>query len=124
MGRGIDWFKDYRIEKLSVVADCPYHTDFRLQLLDTDGTSHSYGNVSIVWDLFEKITGKIFPTLPYEECIDSEDYKLDLIEPSEMVKLCDMVLSDNRVDEVHMRDRFEWFKKLSEQGYYIAYDCE
>ena len=80
--------------------------------------------MSIVWDLFEKITGKIFPTLPYEECINSKDYKLDLIEPSEMVKLCDMVLSDNRVDEVHMRDRFEWFKKLSKQGYYIAYDYE
>jgi len=55
--------------------------------------------------------------------IDSEDYKIPgLIEPKEMSLICDKILSDTEVDEVDMRDRIEWFKQLSDEGYYLTYN--
>jgi hypothetical protein len=35
-----------------------------------------------------------------------------------------MILNGTEVDDIDMRSRFEWFKKLSDDGYYIAYDYD
>ena len=71
--------------------------------------------------LIEKYSGKRIPSIS-GEYINSADYELDLIEPNEMVEICNKILSGTEVDEVCMRDRIERFKELSEEGYYLAYD--
>lgn len=117
MSIGFNWFKSYEIEDYSQ----PYCDDFRLTYIGGDSTSHSGGNIGKVQDLLEKYTGKRIPTV-CDDWISSTDYDLNLIEPSEMSEICSKVLATTEVDEVDMRDRIEWFKKLSDEGYYLTYD--
>ena len=127
MGLCFRWFKDYKIlntgESYLAFGFC-YCDEFSVDFIDSDKTSHSYYNVSLVCDLFEKTTGVLFPRLPNEEWIDSKEYKLDLIKPSDMSKYCEIILNGTEVDDIDMRSRFEWFKNLSDDGYYIAYDYD
>ena len=118
MSIGFNWFKKYEIIHRVVP---PFYDWYELSYLDGDSTSHSAGNVIKVQNLIEKYSGKRIPSIS-EECIDSVDYELDLIEPNEMVEICNKILSSTEVDEVCMRDRIERFKKLSEEGYYLTYD--
>lgn len=125
MGLGFRWFKDYKIldagESYLAFGFC-YCDRFSIDFIDSDATSHSYYNVSLIRDLFERTVGISFPRLPNEDRIDSKNYKLDLINPSDMSKYCKIILNGTEVDDIDMRSRFEWFKKLSDDGYYIAYD--
>lgn len=127
MGLGFRWFKDYKIldarESYLVFGSC-YYDEFSIDFIDSDATSHSYYNVGLVCDLFENTTGVSFPKLPNEEWIDSKDYKLNLIKPSDMSMYCEMILNGTEVDDIDMRSRFEWFKNLPDDGYYIAYDYD
>lgn len=124
MGLGFRWFKDYKIldagESYLAFGFC-YCDEFSIDFIDSDATSHSYYNVSLVRDLFENTVGISFPRLPNEDKIDSKNYKLDLINPSVMSKYCEIILNGTEVDDIDMRSRFEWFKSLSDDGYYIAY---
>ena len=120
MGLGFNWFKGYKI----VCCNNGYwYDDYQLYYNENDSTSHSYGNVTKVQNLIEKYSGKRIPQIN-EYAIDSVDYKIDLIEPIEMVEICNRILANTECDEVDMRDRIEWFKKLSEDGYYLSYDWE
>ena len=127
MGLGFRWFKDYKIldagESYLAFGFC-YYDEFSIDFIDSDTTSHSYYSVSLVRDLFENTVGISFPRLPNEDRIDSKNYKLDLINPSDMSKYCEIILNGTEVDDIDMRSRFEWFKKLSDDGYYIAYNYD
>lgn len=41
-----------------------------------------------------------------------------------MSNICKNILDNTECDEVDMRDRIQWFKELSDKGYYLAYDYE
>ena len=41
-----------------------------------------------------------------------------------MFDICQRILEGKEVDDVGMRDRIEWFKQLSDDGYYLSYDYE
>ena len=45
-----------------------------------------------------------------------------MVDPKNMISACDKLLRITGNDDIEeFRDRIEWFKELSEQGYYIAY---
>lgn len=127
MGLDFRWFKDYKIlnsgETYQAFGHC-YYDEYSIEYIDCSFVSHSYYNVALVKELFEKVIGIQFPRLPNEEWIDSKDYKLKLIKPIDMSKYCEKILNNTEVDNINMRSRFEWFKDLSDKGYYIAYDWE
>ena len=118
MSTGFNWFKEYEI----IHNVNRWYDDYHIFYDGGDSTSHSSGNITKVQNLIEKYGGKRIPQVN-GYAIDSVDYKIDLIEPIEMVEICNKILENSEVDEVDMRDRIEWFKKLSEDGYYLSYDC-
>ena len=120
MSIGFNWFKEYEI----IHHKEGYWYDWYQVIYDGgDSTSHSAGNITKVQNLIEKYGGKRIPRVN-KYAIDSTDYKIDLIEPTEMVEICNRILANTECDEVDMRYRIEWFKKLSEDGYYLSYDWE
>lgn len=120
MSIGFNWFKKYKIIHRAAPS---FYDWYELNYLYGNSTCHSAGNVIKVQNLIEKYSGKRIPSIN-EEYIDSVDYELDLIEPNEMVEICNKILSSTEVDKVGMRDRIEQFKKLSEEGYYLTYDID
>lgn len=116
MSIGFNWFKDYQFYLFD-----EYYGEYALEYLDGDSTSHSAGNIIKVQDLLEKYGSIRIPSVCRHW--DTSDYKLELIEPNKMSDICAKILDDTEVDEVDMRDRIKWFKKLSDDGYYLTYDC-
>ena len=115
MSIGFNWFKDYEI----YLADEFYH-DYNLRYIGGDSTSHSAANIIKVQDLLEKYGEIRIPTIDTYGVYN----KPDLIEPSIMSEVCDKILQSVDVDKADMRDRIEWFKKLSDEGYYLSYDYD
>lgn len=120
MSIGFNWFKEYKIK---INHECKFYDDVELFYIGGGDTSHSGGNIAKVQDLVKKYSGRRIPTI-CEDFIQSEDEKLDLIPPEEMSKICEKILENKEVDEVDMRERIEWFKELSDDGYYLSYDYE
>ena len=120
MSIGFNWFKKYEIihDRLDYCYD-----NYRIIYNGGNSTSHSAGNIIKVQNLIEKYSGKRIPHVN-EYDIDSIDYKIDLIEPTEMIEICNKILANTECDEVGMRNRIERFKELSEDGYYLSYDCD
>ncbi len=119
MSTGFNWFKEYKIE----ITDELFYRDVKLKYLGGGNTSHSAGNIGKVQDLIEKYGDKRIPTI-CADFIQSEDEKLDLVDPKEMSLICEKILVGKEVDEVDMRSRIEWFKELSNDGYYLSYNYE
>ena len=119
MSIGFNWFRNYEITHHDNHCWYSYYT---LDYLDGDSTSHSAFNVSKVQNLIEKYGNKRIPQIN-EEYIDSINYDLNLIEPIEMIEICDKILENTECDEYDMCHRIEWIKNLSEKGYYLTYDC-
>lgn len=120
MSIGFNWFKTYEIVYTKLNS---YYDYYQVFYDGGNSTSHSAYNIINVQNLIEKYSGKRIPKVN-EDAIDSTEYKIDLIEPTEMVEICNKILANAECDEVDMRDRIEWFKKLSEDGYYLTYDFE
>jgi hypothetical protein len=119
MSIGFNWFKEYKIE----ITDELFYRDVSLEYIGGEDTSHSGGNIGKVQDLITMYGGKRIPSI-CADFIQSEDEKLDLVEPKEMSHICEKILKGKEVDEVDMRNRIEWFKELSDDGYYLSYDYE
>lgn len=117
MSRGFNWFKNYEV----YLSD-DYYNDYNLRYLDGDSTSHSAGNIVKVQNLLEKYGGIMIPNIRSYDV--GKDYDLKLIEPKLMSDVCEKILENSDVDEVDMRHRIEWFKKLSDEGYYLTYDID
>lgn len=121
MSIGFNWFKSYKIHihKGTTMFD---YDDSSIEYINGGSTSHSSGNIILIQELIEKDSGKRIPTIQ-GEWLESEDQDLDLIDPKEMSEICQRILNGDEVDKTDQRAKFEWFKKLSDEGYYLSYDC-
>lgn len=119
MSTGFNWFKNYSIK----IEENKFYRDVNLEYIGGGDTSHSAGNIGIVQRLIRQYSGKTIPSI-CADFIKSENEKLKLIEPEEMSAICKKILNGIECDKVGMRERIEWFKQLSDEGYYLAYDYE
>lgn len=119
MGVGFNWFKDYKIIEEKITLGFGGYIEYRIKYLDRDCTSHGYGNRSKLQSIFRKYLNIEIPTIDdyYSTRVD-----LDLIKPSLMSSYCDELLDGKEYDLENMRDRIEYIKELSDDGYYISYD--
>ena len=122
MSTGFNWFKSYKIHIHKGTAMFDYD-DSSIEYIDGGNTSHSGYNIGLVQDLIEKYSGKRIPTI-VGDWLESEDEELYLIDPKEMSEICQRILDGDEVDKLDQRSKFEWFKKLSDEGYYLSYDYE
>ena len=119
MGVGFNWFKDYKIiEQVDNVGWFQY-VEYKIEYLDYDKTSHSYGNRSKLQDIFNSYLGIQIPTIM---SYYSDIPELNLIKPKTMYDYCNKLLSDCSYDLEGMEDRIKWIKELSDKGYYVSYD--
>ena len=122
MGVGFNWFKKYEVVPEVIDMGIGKYTVYNLEHLDGDSTSHSYGNRTKLQNIFRKYLNIEIPTIP-DYC--QEDANVDLIEPTEMSKLCAKLLENkNEYNLENIEDRIQWIKKLSDEGYYVSYDVE
>ena len=117
MSTGFNWFKDYEI-----YLSNDYYGDYGLCYVDGDSTSHSSGNIVTVQTLLENFGGIRIPCIPTHDI--QEGYEPNLIDPKVMSYVCGKILEYSDADRYDMRDRIEWFKKLSDEGYYLSYDLD
>lgn len=121
MSTGFNWFKSYKIHihKGTTMFD---YDDSSIEYIGGGSTSHSGYNIDLVQNLIEKYSGKRIPVIQ-GDWLESEDQDLHLIDPKEMSEICQRILNGDEVDKVNMRFRIEWLKRLSNEGYYLSYDC-
>ena len=122
MSCGFNWFKSYEITIHRGTAMWEYDEKI-LDYIGGGSTSYSSHNIAVVQDLIEKYSGKRIPEIEVA-WLESEDEDLHLIDPKEMSEICQKILNGTEVDNIDKRDRIEWFKKLSDEGYYLSYDRE
>lgn len=115
MGIHFRWFKDYKIYDL----DSHYSPTLQISYLGGGATSHSAGNVRRIQDLLKKYSEIQIPFIN-EDFIQGKD-DINLVEPFLMKDACQKVLSNESSDINGLRERIEWFIKLSDDGYFISY---
>ena len=119
VGVGFNWFKNYKIYERTIFVGFGEDTEYVIEYLDSDYTSHSYGNRAKLQNIFNKYLNIEIPTISGFWHIKPE---LNLIEPPIMSNYCDKLLTNKKYDLEDMQDRIQWIKNLSEEGYYVSYD--
>lgn len=122
MSRGINWFKDFKIEEKTIDYGLGKDITYNIEFLDGDSTSFSEGNITKYQDAFNKYGNITIPYIDYEYYINPEWYlKEKLIKPKMLSDVCGKFLSDNILDKDGIKDRIEWFKDMSDKGYYFSF---
>ncbi|HBJ1650415.1 TPA: hypothetical protein LA460_000319 [Clostridium botulinum] len=122
MGLGVNWFKQIKIEQETIDYGIGKDINYSLSYLGGDGTSYGYSNVQILQDILMEYGNIEIPYInPYN--FNPKTIKKELIKPDVLSKVCSNFLNDpNEKDENDMRSRIEWFKEMSDKGYYFTYD--
>jgi hypothetical protein len=120
MSRGINWFKDFKIEEEIIDYGLVKDSTYKVKLIGGDSTSFSEGNITKYQEAFKKYDDIQIPYRDFEYCYKPTD--LDLIEPKVLSEVCYKILSDCILDKYGIKDRIEWFKELSDKGYYFCFD--
>ena len=115
MSIGFHWFKDYEIETFNENFIQFYSVIYK----NGGGTSHSAYNVITLQNLFEKYGGFRIPQI---EQFPNDDRRIELIPPKRVSEICSVILESGEGEIGDMRERIEWLKRLSDDGYYLTYD--
>ncbi len=119
MGVLMHWFKDIQVQ----TEEYPTCNLVNIIYVDGESTSHSYGNRVKLQNLFLDVCGTRIPTFD-ESTIGDGNHDIELIDPDVMVKYCDEILAGKECDVCDLRNRVEWIRGLSAQGYYISYEFD
>lgn len=123
MSRGINWFKDFKIEEETIDYGLGKDITYNIKYLKGDSTSFSEGNIKKYQEAFKKYGSIEIPYIDYEYYINPKWYiKEKLIEPKILSEVCCKILSDCILDKYDIKDRIEWFKEMSDKGYYFSFD--
>lgn len=124
MGIQFSWFKTYTID----VQENPYGWDprpdeYRICFGDEGGSvSLGYGSTDELQTWLDEVTGNIIPHISETTDFEKpEDIDTKLCKPEDMSALLDKVLNHKDTSE-DIKDRLIWFKKLSDDGFYIVYE--
>lgn len=122
MSQGINWFKDFKIKKEIKEEIFGESVIYVIEFLDGDETCFNEENIVKYQEAFKKYGGITIPYVNYEYCSKPKD--LEFIEPKILSEVCSKILSDCILDKDGIKDRIEWFKKMSDKGYYFSFDNE
>ena len=117
MSRDFYWFKDMEYVKREYWFRGRICETYKPIFYDVHDTSHSVENIGKVQEMLEKYDCRI-PSISY---INVPSERPCLIRPSDMYIACCKILN-SEMKYPEMRERIEWFKKLSEQNYFLAYE--
>lgn len=124
MGIQFSWFKTYTIE----TQENPYGWDpqpdeYRICFGDEGGSvSLGYSSTSDIQERLATVTGNVIPHISETRDFDKPEDIDDLLwKPEDMSKLLETSINHKDVPE-DMKDRLAWFKKLSDDGFYIVYE--
>ena len=119
MSRDFYWFKDMEYAKAENETCENVYEVYKTIFYDGHNTSHSDENIRKVQEMLEKHYCRI----PYFDAgyVAINSLKPELVHPLDMCMACCKILN-SEMKYPEMRERIEWFKKLSEQNYFLAYD--
>ena len=122
MSRGINWLKDFKIEEETIDYGLGKDITYSVEFLEGDSTSFSEGNIVKYQEAFKKYGNVEIPYMDYEYHFKPYYLKERFIEPKILSEVCGKFLSDNILDKDDIKSRIEWFKELSDKGYYFSFD--
>ena len=124
MSIGFNWFKDIEIKEEVIDYGLCEDTTYILKYIGGGNTSHSAGNIRKVQEILKQYGNIEIPIID-DDNVDKYTVRDRLIDPKVISKACEKFLNNpNEKDEYDMKDRIEWFKELSDEGYYLSYDYE
>jgi len=123
MSRGINWFKDFKIEEEIIDNIFGQDITYSVEFLDGDSTSFSEGNITKYQDAFKKYGNISIPYVEYEYYSKPRYLKERFIEPKTLSEVCSKILSNCILDKYDIKSRIEWFKEMSDKGYYFSFDA-
>ena len=124
MGIQFSWFKTYTIETQEKSSGwSPQPDEYRICFGDEGGSvSLGYSSTSDIQDRLVDVTGNLIPHISEFRDFDKQEEIDDiLMKPDDMSKLLEIAINHKDIPE-DMKDRLAWFKKLSDDGFYIVYE--
>lgn len=121
MGITFTWFKDVKVDERELGM---FEYNDPVEYIDGDNCNHSPGNVIDLQTIFEKYGDVDIPCINKYLFSGTKEELISMLIPKEnVIEICDKFLNNSdEIDPNDMRDRIEWIKKLSEDGYYISYE--
>ena len=121
MGITFTWFKDVKVDERELGM---FEYNNPVEYIDGYDCNHSPGNVIDLQTIFEEYGDVDIPCINKYLFSGTKEELISMLIPKEkVIDICDKFLNNpDEIDPNDMRDRIEWIKKLSEDGYYISYE--